>query len=75
MPTESGPGTWEFSQESEDVPFLDMSPDWLERLSAGLRFFPDWQGSSRGGQDYDSVTTGLSPRTIGMIEMVSVNSH
>ncbi|ANA41795.1 hypothetical protein A2G06_16795 (plasmid) [Geobacter anodireducens] len=45
---QSGPGTWEFSQESEDVRFLDMFPDWLERRPAGLRFFQDWQESSPG---------------------------
>lgn len=45
---QSGPGTWEFNQESEDVRFLDMFPDWLERRPAGLRFFQDWQESSPG---------------------------
>lgn len=36
------------SQTSCNVPFLDLCPDWLERIPPAIRFFRDWQESSAG---------------------------
>lgn len=35
-------------ENSYDVPFLDLCPDWLDRMPAPVRFFVDWQESSAG---------------------------
>lgn len=35
-------------QQQEDVPFLDLHPDWLERPCNEVRFMADWQESSAG---------------------------
>lgn len=35
-------------QESYNVPFLDLCPDWLDRVPPAARFFRDWQESSPG---------------------------
>ncbi len=34
--------------ESYDVPFLELSPNWLDRIPPELRLFQDWQESSAG---------------------------
>lgn len=33
---------------TQDIPFLEMCPDWLDRIPPGIRFFQDWQESSPG---------------------------
>lgn len=40
-----GPEGW---QESCDMPFLDLCPDWLDRIPPAVRLFRDWQESSPG---------------------------
>jgi hypothetical protein len=41
-------------QTTSDVPFLDLCPDWLDRLPSGYRLFQDWAESSagRGGRRF-----------------------
>ena len=41
-------------QATSDVPFLDLCPDWLERLPSEYRLFQDWAESSagRGGRRF-----------------------
>ena len=36
------------TQESYDIPFLDLCPDWLDRVPPAARLFRDWQESSPG---------------------------
>lgn len=33
-------------QESSDIPFLELCPDWLDRVPPAARLFRDWQESS-----------------------------
>ena len=41
-----GPGSWSINEEVNDIPFLEMFPDWLDQPLPGVRFFQDWQESS-----------------------------
>lgn len=36
------------TQESYAIPFLDLCPDWLDRIPPAARLFQDWQESSPG---------------------------
>lgn len=36
-------------QTLQEIPFLDMCPDWLDRLPRELRLFLDWKESTPGG--------------------------
>ncbi|MRR07585.1 MAG: hypothetical protein EG828_11745 [Deltaproteobacteria bacterium] len=38
----------EGGQTSQEIPFLEMCPDWLDRVPPAIRFFQDWQESSAG---------------------------
>lgn len=38
----------EGGQESYDIPFLELCPDWLDRVPPAARLFQDWQESSPG---------------------------
>ena len=39
-------------QEAYDIPFLDLCPDWLDRVPSEVRFFQDWQESSAGASGH-----------------------
>ena len=38
----------EGGQSSKEVPFLDLCPDWLDRVPGAYRLFQDWSESSAG---------------------------
>lgn len=38
----------EVSQTSKEVPFLDLDPNWIDRLPPAVRLFHDWAESSAG---------------------------
>lgn len=43
-----GPLSRDFQQEVEEIPFLEMFPDWFDRAKNEIRFIQDWQESSAG---------------------------
>jgi hypothetical protein len=43
---QAGNGCWDVNDQVTETPFLDMFPDWLDRLPPGVRFFQDWKESS-----------------------------
>jgi hypothetical protein len=43
---QAGQGCWDVSEQVTETPFLEMFPEWLDRLPPGVRFFQDWKESS-----------------------------